>query len=60
MSHFEYRVSPKIWFYVNDLIVFSCEAEHEGSAQSFPKFQGLGADVLVTVIVIGIELSTVK
>ena len=29
MSQFEYRVSTKIRFYVNDLIVFSCEAEDE-------------------------------
>ena len=58
MSHCERKVSAKIWFYINDLIIFSCEEEAEGSAQSFTMFQGRGADVLVTVT--GIELSTVK
>jgi hypothetical protein len=58
MSHFEYRVGAKIWFYMRDLIVFSMAADDEGSAQSFAKLQGWGADVLVNVI--GIVLSTVK
>ena len=58
MSHSEYGVGAKIWFYIRDLIVFSVAADDEGSAQSFAKFQGWGADVLVNII--GTELSTVK